>query len=265
MFQHCFTSKWWSFSVNHFNFSSCKLCFAPCYGNCLSKEDFCSYLGVPFAVIKYPLASSLPNEASAAPHTLRNLCSEHLGVPQLCPPSLCSSLLGECPRCSSAKKRWISWIHQDSAQYEVFFQGEQDVDPPQPPGPSSADCAQACADTWGFSLLVQNIVLVIIASYGVLIVPFIAFLKVSLCQIWFSSIKNWVIFPWESWNHLVFPYLRMTQPSNQSLNRPPFSGRKEGLIINRNSIRISDCDEKKKKQTLHNGGVFSLSNKIKWK
>lgn len=36
----------------------------------------------------------------------------------------------------------------------------------------------------------------------------------------------------------------MSQPGNQSLSKPPFSGRKEGLIINRNNITFSDCDEK---------------------
>uniref|UniRef100_A0A8C5J946 BMP/retinoic acid-inducible neural-specific protein 1 n=1 Tax=Junco hyemalis TaxID=40217 RepID=A0A8C5J946_JUNHY len=35
------------------------------------------------------------------------------------------------------------------------------------------------------------------------------------------------------------------RPGYQSLSKPPSSGRKEGLIRNRNSIRISDCDEKK--------------------
>lgn len=144
-----------------------------------------------------------------------------------------------------AKKSWIS-THPSRIQpsTKFFFPVRTGCWPTQPPGPSSADCAQACANTWGFSLLVQNIALVLIAFDWVLSVPLIAFLKVSLCQIWFSSIKNWVIFPWESWNHLVFPHLRMSQPGNQSLSKPPFSGRKEGLIRNRNSIRISDCDKK---------------------
>lgn len=136
MFQCCITSKWWSFSVNHFNFSSCKLCITPCYNNCLSKEDLFISVRIFWAaaaVIKYPLASSLPNEASAAPHTDCRACAQslgHLKVSQLCPPRLWSSLPGGCLGCSSAKKRWIStsptsWIQ---LSMKFFFQWEQDVD-----------------------------------------------------------------------------------------------------------------------------------------
>lgn len=180
MFQRCITSKRWNFSVNHFNFSSCKLCIAPCYSNCLSKEEFCSYLWVPFEQLLLKLNIPWPPPTpDFAEFVLRPWSS-------LSPSALPSQALAIPFRCS-AKKRWIS------TSIKFFFQWEHDVDPPQPPGPS-----QGCAGTWDFSLLVQNIVLVVIAFYGVLIVPLIAFLKVSLCQIWFSSIKNWVIFPWES-------------------------------------------------------------------
>lgn len=165
--------------------------------------------------------------------------------PSALPSQSCPSFLGGCPRCSSAKKRWISTSpSRIQPSMRFFFSSESRMWTHLSPQDLPQLSVPKPVLTLGVFLSWYKTLLLLLHLMEFLLSHSLHFSRSHCVKYGFSSIKNWVIFPWESWNHLVFPHLRMSQPGNQNLSKPPFSGRKEGLIRNRNSIRIDDCDEK---------------------